>query len=36
MLLADPSRHFAERLRRDPANPPIHNGEAPESTGEPQ
>ena len=36
MLLADRSRHLAEQLRRAPANPSIHNGEAPESTGEPQ
>ena len=36
MPLAEPMRTFAERLRRDAGSSAIQNGEAPESTGEPQ
>ena len=36
MPLAERMRTFAERLRRDAGSSAIQNGEAPESTGEPQ
>ena len=36
MPLAYPNTTLAEQLRRDAEDPAIQNGEAPESTGEPQ